>query len=103
MSISLPAGNYSTLNFLALAGNGNQSHQTFTVIYTDGTTETFTQSVSERFTTEDYGGEDLANGTADNLTFHVYGYTLKLRVGKTVQSIRLPNNGNVKILAMSLV
>ena len=43
------------------------------------------------------------NGTRDNRTFHVYGYSLRLLPGKTVSSITLPSNGNVKILAMSLV
>jgi hypothetical protein len=111
-TINLPAGNYTRLNFLATAVNGNQPNQTFVVTYTDGTTDTFTQGVSDWFTPQNYAGEsdavdlpyrNLADGTRDNRTFHVYGYSLTLRRGKTVQSIRLPNNGNVVILAMSLV
>jgi hypothetical protein len=34
--------------------------------------------------------------------FHVYGYSLSLRAGKTVRSIKLPNNSKVKVLAISL-
>jgi hypothetical protein len=79
--------------------------------YTDGTTDTFTRSLSDWYTPQDYDGEsdavdmayrDTSNGGRDGRTFHVYGYRLSLQPGKTVQSITLPNNGNVKILAMSL-
>ena len=111
-TISLPAGNYTTLNFLATAVNGNQPNQTFVVTYTDGTTDTFVRGISDWFTPQAYAGEsdaldlayrDLAAGARDNRAFHVYEYSLSLRPGKTVQSIRLPTNGNVNILAMSLV
>jgi hypothetical protein len=111
-TISLPAGNYTTLNFLATAVNGNQPNQTFVVTYTDGTTDTFTRGVSDWFSPQNYAGEsdaavlpyrDLAAGTRDNRVFHVYAYSLSLRPGKTVQSIRLPANGNVNILAITLV
>jgi hypothetical protein len=111
-TINLPAGNFSTLKFLATAVNGNQPNQTFVVTYTDGTSDTFTQGVSDWFTPQHYSGEsnavdmgyrDLSGGTRDNRAFHVYGYNLSLRPGKTVKSIKLPNNAKVKILAMSLV
>jgi hypothetical protein len=111
-TISLPAGNYTTLNFLATAVNGNQPNQTFVVTYTDGTTQTFTQGISDWFTPQGYAGEsdavdmayrDLSDGGRDSRTFHIYGYSLSLLRGKTVQSIRLPTNGNVTILAMTLV
>ncbi len=110
-TISLPVGSYTTLNFLATAVNGNQPNQTFVVTYTDGSTQTFTQSISDWYTPQHYAGEsdavdlayrDLASGGRDSHTFHVYGYSLSLLAGKTVQSIRLPGNGNVEILALSL-
>jgi hypothetical protein len=110
-TINLPAGTFATLRFLATAVNGNQANQTFVVTYTDGTTDTFRQGISDWFTPQNYGGEadaldmayrDLANGGKDNRTFHVYGYSLSLRAGKTVKSIRLPNNGKVKLFAISL-
>ena len=111
-TIGLPAESFSTLAFLATAVNGNQPNQTFVVTYTDGTTTTFTQGVSDWFTPQNYSGEsgavdmayrDLANGTSDNRTFHVYGYSLALNSAKTVKSITLPSNGNVKILAMNMM
>jgi hypothetical protein len=111
-TIVLPAGSFSSLTFLATAVNGNQPNQTFVVTYSDGTTETFTQGISDWFTPQRYSGEsdaldmahrDLSNGTTDSRTFHVYGYSLSLKPGKTVRSITLPSNNKVKILAMSLV
>jgi hypothetical protein len=82
------------------------------VTYTDGTTETFTFWMSDWFTPQDYLGEaevmdmvyrDLSNGTQDDRTFYIYGYSMSLMAGKTVKSITLPNNADVKILAMTLV
>ena len=110
-TISLPAGNFSTLSFLAAGVNGNQAGLTFTVMYTDGTTQTFTQSVSDWYTPQGYSGESTVVSTAyrntpgggtQNGPFNVYGYTFALNSSKTVQSITLPNNSNVEILAMSL-
>jgi hypothetical protein len=111
-TISLPRGGFSTLSFLATSVNGSQPNQTFVITYTDGTTQTFTQGVSDWYAPQNYSGEsdaldmpyrDSSNGTMDHRPFHLYRYSVSLRAGKIVQSITLPNNGNVKILAMSLV
>ena len=111
-TVALPAGQFSTLNLLATGVNGNQVSQTFTVTYTDGTTSSFTQSLSDWFAPESYSGEtnllgmayrDVYNGTQDNRTFHVYAYAFPLNNSKTVSSITLPGNGNVVVLAMTLV
>ena len=110
-TISLPAGQYASLQFLGLAVNGNQANQTFTVNYADGTTQTFTQSLSDWFSPQNYTGEskavtmayrDLSNGTKDNRTFYVYGYSFSLDATKTVSSITLPNDANVKLLSVTL-
>ena len=110
-TISLPAGQYASLQFLALAVNGNQANQTFTVNYADGTTQTFTQSLSDWFSPQNYTGEskavtmpyrDNSNGTKDNRTFYVYGYSFSLDATKTVSSITLPNDANVKLLSVTL-
>ena len=37
--------------------NGNQANQTFTVNYSDGTSTSFTQSLSDWFTPQNYAGE----------------------------------------------
>jgi hypothetical protein len=111
-TINLPTGNFSTLMFLATAVDGSQPNQTFVVTYTDGTTDTFTQGVSDWNAPQIYSGEsdavdmayrDESNGTIQYSAFHLYGYSLSLRPGKLAQSITLPSNGSVKIVAISLV
>src|SRR5262249_34346803 len=86
-TVALPAGNASTLSFLATGVNGNQANQTFTVNYSDGTSQTFTQSISDWFTPQNYPGESTAVtmpyrdtffGGRDNRTFRVYGYSFGL-------------------------
>jgi F5/8 type C domain-containing protein len=110
-TIALPAGQYSTLSILATGVNGNQPSQTFIVKYTDGTTSTFAQNLSDWFTPQSYAGEsvvatmayrDMSNGTKDNQTFYLYGYSFTLNSAKTVSSIALPNNANVVLLAVVL-
>jgi hypothetical protein len=109
MTISLPVNFASSVSFLAAGVNGNQPNQTFKITYTDGSSQTFTQSISDWFTPQNYPGESTAatmpyrnvfNGGRDSRTFRVYGYSLPVDSTKQVQSITLPNNGNVEILAV---
>ena len=111
-TIPLPAGNYSTLNLLATAVNGNQASQTFTVSYTDGTSVSFTQSLSDWCTPQGYVGEsnaismpyrDNSIGTRDTRLVTLYGYTFNLSNTKTIKAITLPNNRNVVVLAITLI
>jgi hypothetical protein len=111
-TIALPTGNYTTLRMLATGLQGNQASQSFTVTYTDASSTTFVQSLSDWFTPQNYVGESKAfasghrnnsNGTADNRTFYLYGYSFALNSSKLVQSIRLPNNANLAVLSISLV
>ena len=110
--IALPSGKYSSLRLLATGINGNQASQGFVVTYSDGTKTTITQSLSDWFTPQNYPGEsdavtmsyrDTSNGTMDNRTFYLYGYTFALNNQKTIQSITLPNNSNVEIVAITLI
>jgi hypothetical protein len=110
--IALPAGNFSAVRLLATAVNGNLTGQTFIVTYTDGTTSTFTQSMSDWYTPQNYTGEsvvkamayrDGSGGTKDNRTFNLYGYSFNLNAAKTVASIKLPSSANVEVLAVTLV
>src|SRR5262249_26963789 len=73
--------------------------------------QTFTQSISDWFTPQNFPGEstvvtmayrDRSNGTMDNRTFLVYGYSFPLNAAKQVQSIQLPNDGNVEVLALDV-
>ncbi len=110
-TIDLPAGQYSTLKLLATGVNGNQPSQTFTVNYTDGSSTTVTQSLSDWFSPQNYAGESKAvtmayrntsSGSPDNRSFYLYGYSLAINSSKTVKSVQLPNNRNVVVLAYAL-
>jgi hypothetical protein len=110
-TVTLPAGSFSTLAFLGAAVNGNQTNQTFVVNYSDGTSDTFSQSLSDWHTPQGYAGEsiasqmayrDVSNGTTHNGPYYLYLYSFSLDPTKTVSSITLPNDGNVVILAMDL-
>jgi hypothetical protein len=111
-TITLPAGNYTTLNMLATGVNGNQAGQTFVVTYTDGTTSSITQSLSDWYTPQSYTGESIvlsmayritASGGTDNRTFNLYGYSFALNSAKTVQSLTLPTNRDVVLLSLGLI
>lgn len=111
-SITLPAGNFSSLQMLATAVNGSQTSQTFTVYYADGSSSTFTQSLSDWGSAQNYAGEtqavtmsyrDTSSGSNQSGTWTLYGYSFSLNNGKTVSSITLPNNSNVEVLSLTLV
>jgi subtilase family serine protease len=110
-TVALPAGKYTTLKLLATGVNGSQPGQTFIVKYTDGTTASFTQSLSDWCLSQNYPGEsqavpmnyrDNSTGTIDTRVLYLYGYSLSLNVAKTVSSITLPQNRNVVVLAITL-
>jgi hypothetical protein len=110
-TVVLPAGEFSGLILFATAVNGNQTAQVFTVTYTDGTTSKFTQSMSDWFTPQKYAHEseavamayrDFDNGTEDKRTFNLYEYRFVLTKTKTVQSVTLPSNAHIVVLAATL-
>jgi len=112
-TISLPAGKFNTLSFLGAAVNGNQQNQAFIVKYTDGTSKTFTQSLSDwGGTPGGFAGEStvittafkiLANGTTHNGSYKLYGYSFTLDSTRTVASFAMPANRNVVMLALDLI
>jgi hypothetical protein len=112
-TILLPAGNYSRLRMLGTAVNGNQASQPFVVTYTDATTTTYFQGLSDWFSPQNYAGESKAipmgyrnhsdGSSSENNALYLYGYNFALNPAKTVQSVRLPNNANVIVAAISLV
>ncbi len=110
--IALPAGNDASLELLATGVNGSQANQTFTVTYTDGTTATFTQSISDWAIPKGYPGEatalattyrDTAGGGQQAGPFRLYEYTFALDPTKTVASIKLPVDRNVEVLAIDVL
>ena len=110
-TISLPAGQFTSLLLLGTAVNGSQSNQSFTVTYTDNSTVAFKQGFSDWYSPANFSGESkimalpyraLGNGAPDNRTFYLYGYLFTLDETKTVKSFTLPHNDNVLVLAISL-
>lgn len=110
-TVALPSGTYSSVRLLATGVNGNQANQTFVVTYTDGTTTSVTQSLSDWYTPQNYTGESIVStmsyrltstGAKDARTFYLYGYSLAINSAKTVKSITLPKTRNVVVLAIDL-
>ena len=110
-SLALPQGQYSALLMLAASVNGSQSGQSFTVHYTNGATTTFTASISDWASPQGYSGEstvvamgyrDSSGGGQVGPPVNLYGYSFALNANNVVQSLTLPNNNNVEILALTL-
>lgn len=110
-TVPLPAGQFSTLVLLATGVNGGQLSQVFTVTYTDGSTASFTQSLSDWCTPQLFPGEsnailmpyrDNSIGTRDTRPMTLYGYSFSLSKAKTPSAITLPKNRNVVVVAISL-
>jgi regulation of enolase protein 1 (concanavalin A-like superfamily) len=111
-TIALPQGQFNTLTFLGTAVNGAQPAQTFTVNYTDGTSDTFTQDMSDWQNPQGFAGEsvaatlgyeDASGGSTPATANYLYQYSFALNNQKTVSSITLPDNGNVVLLAIDLL
>ena len=109
--VALPAKPYKSLWLLGAAVEGSQRAQTFTVTYTDGTTDTLTQHFSDWYQPQSFPGEEravtmpyrnMADGSKDTRVFSLYDYGLALNSAKTVKSLTLPDNSNVKLLAVTL-
>jgi hypothetical protein len=110
-TVTLPSGRFSTLQVLAAGVNGNQASQAFTVHFSDGTSQSFTQSVSDWAHPQNFAGETIAatmahrdqsTGATQTRTVNLFGYVFTLNNSKTVSSITLPATRNVVVLAISL-
>jgi hypothetical protein len=111
-TIPLPAGNFSTLYMLGAAANGAQQNQPFTVTYDDQLGPVTTPvSLSSWDSFQNFQGESVVKTTnyANNQqgapvpgTYNVYGYSIPLDPGRLVQSLTMPPNLNVTILALGL-
>jgi hypothetical protein len=110
-TVALPAVGASALNLLAVAVNGSHQNQVFVVTYTDGTTVTFKQSLSDWVSSQAYAGESIAvtmsyrinqYGVVDTRTVDLYGYSFAIDATKTVKSLTLPNSRNIVVLAATL-
>ncbi len=110
-TIPLPGGSFNSLQLLAAGVNGNQSNQTFTVTYTDGSTDTFTQNFSDWANSQSYAGEvrvvgmpyrNKSGGGNQYASMSVYGYVFTLDQTRTIRSITFPNNANLVLLALAV-
>jgi hypothetical protein len=110
-TVALPAGQFSGMTLLASGVGGNQTSQKLIVKYTDGTSTSFVRNFSDWFAPQKYANESEAvamayrnfdDGTKDQRTFNLYAYRLVLKSTKTVESITLPNNPSVVVLAATL-
>ncbi|HTV42714.1 MAG TPA: hypothetical protein VMF08_19275 [Candidatus Sulfotelmatobacter sp.] len=105
-------GHFSKLEMLAIAVNGAQANQPFTVVYADNSTQSFTQSLSDWAQPDDNPGElqavsmdyrNQSDGSKDDNTFYLYSYSFSLNPTNTLQSLKLPDNDNVKVFGLTLV
>jgi hypothetical protein len=111
-TIPLPSGNYTALFLIGTAVQGGQSG-TFTLHYSDGSTSVVTQKFSDWANDASNPGESVVrtmsyrnysqNNGLQTLPMYAYGYSLPITAGKTLQSVTLPGDGDIKILAMDLV
>jgi len=110
-TIAVPQGNYNVLNLAGAAVNGSQQNQKLTLTFTDGSTVVWTQSFSDWCSPQNYGHEaivstqsyrDTASGGKDALANYVYGYSYAIPAGKTLQSITLPSNGDVRLFDLQM-
>jgi alpha-mannosidase len=111
-TISLPQGDYGWLYLAGAAANGSQQNQQITLTFTDGTTDGWTQSFSDWTGPQNYAKEAIIQkqpnrvnqvGNVHSETNYVYGYAYQIPAGKTIASIKLPNNANVGILGMTML
>jgi hypothetical protein len=117
-SIPLPKGHYQQIRLLGTGLQGSQTAQPVILTYTDGTREketiqqTLPQSFSDWFSPARFPNEsevfampyrDINDGTQDNRTFNLYQYILPLNRLKDIQSIELPDNRDVIVLAITLL
>jgi autotransporter-associated beta strand protein len=112
-TITLPQGQFGYLEMLADHTNGPGTNETLAVTYTDNSTATFTQTFGDWVTGS--GGitgqsiavtmayRDTGGGGEDTQTTYVYGYKFGLTSGKTVQSLTLPSDSKLDVLAIDLV
>jgi len=111
-AVTLPAGTFAGIKILAVAVDGNQGLQTFTVNYADGTSSSFTQSLSDWAVPGNLSRESVASemsyrlsadGSKDANAFYTHAYSFALDSNKVASSINLPTNENVLVLGVTLV
>ena len=110
--IAVTQGAFGSINLAGAAVYyGAQLHQSIRLNFTDGTFVTWKQSFSDWTEPQQFEGEtamvtmayrNRGDGTKDPTDAHLYGYTFGLPKGKTLKSITLPVNANVRILGIEM-
>jgi len=100
-TVTLPSGQFSSLVLLATGVSGNQTSQTLTIKYTDGTSSHFVRNFSDWYTPQKFSNESEAVAMANR--FNLYAYKLVLNPAKVVESVGLPNDLNVVVVAATLL
>ncbi len=110
-SVTIPLnGNATSLSLLAMGQYGNQTNQPFVVTYTDGSSQTFTQSLSDWGSFQGYPGESVwesfpyrlnPQGQQQAGPWNIYQYTFTLNSAKSLKSLTLPNNHAVDVFRIS--
>ncbi len=110
-TIALPAGFYTELKVLGTGVQGDQAGQTFTVNYTDGSSEKVQQGFSDWFAGPGHANESAAvelayrngsNGAPSGGPLFLYLYTFQLQPFRPIKSITMPNNRNLVWFAVTL-
>jgi hypothetical protein len=114
--IALPSGEFTELQMLGAGVNGSQAGQKIVVNYTDGSSDTISQTFGDWFSGK---CEDAAESTAlipayrletvsgvvqqDTRQFYVCLYNIAIDPTRTVSTLVLPDNRNVVIMSATLV
>ena len=109
-TVPLPQGQFDKLGMLAAAFGGTITNAVFTVNYTDGSSQSFTQTI------RDWEGNNVQPGDivihtnyrnrpdgqtfAGAFGFNVYAYAFPLNPTKTLKSVTLPA-GRLAVLALT--
>jgi len=110
--IALPAGPFNKIQLLGTAIHSDQKGVVFTVTYSDGSIDRFTQNMSPWTASKSHSGESIAysgtycdtssGGRVTEKVF-LYRYSFALNSGKALKSITLPANSDVAIAAISML
>lgn len=101
----------NTLNLAGAGVNGSQPDQQITLTFTDGSSVVWTQSFSDWCSPQYFGHEAIvssqayrnqATGSPDMVKNYIYGYSYTFPAGKTLASVTLPINMNVRLLDLQM-
>lgn len=103
--------NLNVLNIAAAAVGGKTVSADITINFTDGSTDTWSQSFSDWcdpaynlgeaiITQQDYRA--TSSGGANSTTNNIYGYSYLAPAGKSIESIVLPFESNLRLLGLEM-